>query len=74
MFELIRFTNISDSYYKNSFISNRFPYYLQGPAEALKHDVEQGSMSLKDKLTIELQPDHRKGSLRYGDYVFNAKV
>ena len=36
--------------------------------------MEMGAMNLKDKLTIELKPDDKKGFLRYGDYVFNAKV
>jgi len=45
-----------------------------GPAMALKHDVQIGSMNLKDKLLIELSPDSRHGKVTYGGYVFNAKL
>ena len=41
---------------------------------ALRHDVESGSQILKDRLFIELGHDMRKGTVRYGDQVFNAKV
>lgn len=47
---------------------------LQGPAEALRKDVQSGSMSLKDKLSIELHPDNRIGAVRYGADLFNTKV
>ena len=48
---------------------------LQGPAMALRRDVQAGAQNLKDKLSIELQPpDNRRGTVRYGLQVFNAKV
>jgi len=45
-----------------------------GPAMALRHDVQQGAMNLKDKLSIELAPDSRHGKVTYGGYVFNSKL
>ena len=48
--------------------------FSQGPAQALRHDVEQGAQSLKDKLQIELQADMRHGAVRYGGQIFNVKV
>lgn len=45
-----------------------------GPAMALRHDVQSGSMTLKDKLSIDLQPDGRRGQVRYGNEIFNAKL
>jgi len=41
---------------------------------ALRHDVQQGAMNLKDKLSIELAPDSRHGKVTYGGYVFNSKL
>lgn len=41
---------------------------------ALRHDVQSGSMTLKDKLSIDLQPDGRRGHVRYGNEILNAKV
>lgn len=41
---------------------------------ALRHDVESGAMSLKDKVAIELKGDMRHGSVRYGGEMFSAKV
>ena len=41
---------------------------------ALRHDVESGAMTLKDKLYIEIQNDMRHGCVRYGDKVFKTKV
>ena len=41
---------------------------------ALRNDVEQGVQNLKDKLQIELHPDMRHGSVRYGGQMFNVKV
>ncbi len=46
----------------------------QGPAMALRNDIEIGAQSLKDKLQIEVQSDMRHGSVRYGGRIFNAKV
>jgi len=45
-----------------------------GPAMALRHDVQQGAMNLKDKLSFELAPDSRHGKVTYGGYVFNSKL
>ena len=47
---------------------------LQGPAMALRQEVRAGSIHLKDRLSIELQPDNRKGAIRYGNDYFSAKV
>ena len=41
---------------------------------AVKHDIENNPMSLKDKLAIELQQDMRGGRVMYGGQIFNAKV
>ncbi|KAL5013090.1 hypothetical protein ScPMuIL_011641 [Solemya velum] len=45
-----------------------------GPAIALKRDVQSGSMTLRDRLSIELNSDYRHGTVRYGSQVFNAKL
>lgn len=45
-----------------------------GTAMALRHDVEQGTMNLKDKLFIEMQPDMRHGKVTYGGQIMNAKL
>jgi len=45
-----------------------------GPAMALRHDVDSGSMILKDKLYIEINNDMRHGCVRYGDKVFKTKL
>ena len=50
------------------------PWIVQGPAVALRHDIQSGSMMLKDKLSIELAPDSRYGKVTYGGYIFNTKV
>lgn len=41
---------------------------------ALRHDVQTGAQNLKDKLSIELPHDRRKGYVRFGGDVYNAKV
>ena len=41
---------------------------------ALRHDVQSGANSLKERLAIELQTDMRHGRVIYGGQVFNAKV
>ena len=41
---------------------------------ALRHDVQSAAMNLKDRLSIEIQPDMRHGRVTYGGHVFNAKV
>ena len=46
----------------------------QGPAMALRHDVESGAMNLKDKLAIEMEQDMRRARVTYGGQVLNAKV
>nr|KAG5686542.1 hypothetical protein BaRGS_001543 [Batillaria attramentaria] len=40
----------------------------------LRQDVQSGSITLKDKLSIELDPDMRHGHVRYDNYIFNAKL
>ncbi|CAI9732197.1 transcription initiation factor TFIID subunit 7-like [Octopus vulgaris] len=45
-----------------------------GPAAALRQDVQTGAVSLKDKLSIEVQNDLRHGIVRYGSEVFSAKL
>ncbi|XP_050417128.1 transcription initiation factor TFIID subunit 7 [Patella vulgata] len=45
-----------------------------GPAMALRHDVQTGSLTLKDKLSIEMQPDMRHARVRYGGEIFSAKL
>ena len=45
-----------------------------GTAMALRREVELGSMNLKDKLFVELQPDMRHGKVTYGGQIFNAKL
>ena len=49
-------------------------FFSQGPAMALRNDVEQGAQNLKDKLQIELHADMRHGTVRYGGQIFNVKV
>ncbi|GAB1601588.1 transcription initiation factor TFIID subunit 7-like [Argonauta hians] len=46
----------------------------RGPAAALHQDVQAGGVSLKDKLSIEIQNDIRHGVVRYGNDVFSAKM
>ena len=41
---------------------------------ALRRDVQSAAMNLKDRLSIEIQPDMRHGRVTYGGHVFNAKV
>lgn len=41
---------------------------------ALRHDVQSGAMNLKDKLSIELPADMRRGRVMYGGQIFSAKV
>ena len=41
---------------------------------ALQNDIDSGVMNLKDKLFIELKPDMRHGSVRYGGQIFPARV
>ncbi|XP_074651126.1 transcription initiation factor TFIID subunit 7-like [Tubulanus polymorphus] len=45
-----------------------------GPALALKHDIQSGSMNLKDKLTIEVPLDKRVGRVRYGGQYLKATL
>lgn len=45
-----------------------------GPALALHHDIQSGSMTLKDKLSIDIQPDQRHGKVIYGGDVINARL
>ena len=39
---------------------------------ALRREVQ--SIALKDRLSIELNQDHRHGAVRYGTEIFHAKV
>ena len=41
---------------------------------ALRNDVQSGAMNLKEKLSIELSSDARRGKVTYGGHIFNAKV
>lgn len=41
---------------------------------ALRREVQSGSMTLKDRISIELNQDHRHGAVRYGTDIFHAKV
>lgn len=41
---------------------------------ALRREVQSGTMALKDRLSIELNQDHRHGAVRYGTEIFHAKV
>jgi len=41
---------------------------------ALRNDVQSGAMNLKEKLSIELAPDARRGKVTYGGHIFSAKV
>ncbi|ESP00118.1 hypothetical protein LOTGIDRAFT_97308, partial [Lottia gigantea] len=45
-----------------------------GPAMALHHDIETGSLNLKEKLSIEMQPDMRHARVRYGGDIFASKL
>ena len=58
------------------YILNQRPAYdiFQGPAMALKEEVKNGSITLKDRFSIELQHDLRKGAIRYGNDYYHAKV
>jgi hypothetical protein len=51
-----------------------FPFSFQGPAMALKQDVQSSSNTLKDRLSIETQPDFRRANVRYGNQIFHGKV
>ena len=41
---------------------------------ALRNEVQSGAMNLKEKLSIELAADARRGKVTYGGHIFNAKV
>lgn len=45
-----------------------------GPALALRREVQSGSMTLKDRLSIELNQDQKHGAVRYGTDIFHAKL
>lgn len=45
-----------------------------GPAMALRRDVQIGSLTLKDKFSIEMQPDHRHCIVRFGNELLYAKL
>ncbi|VDH96070.1 transcription initiation factor TFIID subunit 7 [Mytilus galloprovincialis] len=45
-----------------------------GSAMALRREVQSGSMTLKDRISIELNQDHRHGAVRYGTDIFHAKL
>lgn len=45
-----------------------------GPAMALKHDVQSGVQNLKDKLSVEIQSDQRRGRVIYGGQMFSTKL
>lgn len=45
-----------------------------GPAMALREEVKNGSMTLKDRFSIELQQDLRRGAIRYGNDYYHAKM
>ncbi|XP_056010473.1 transcription initiation factor TFIID subunit 7-like isoform X2 [Ostrea edulis] len=45
-----------------------------GPAMALKQDVQSSSNTLKDRLSIETQPDFRRANVRYGNQIFHGKM
>jgi len=49
-------------------------FAVQGPAMALRNDVQSGAMNLKEKLSIELASDARRGKVTYGGHIFSAKV
>jgi hypothetical protein len=52
-----------------------YTHYIQGPAMALRRDIQSGTMNLKDRLSIELcPPDMRHSKVTYGGHVFTAKV
>ncbi|KAF6035705.1 Taf7 [Bugula neritina] len=44
-----------------------------GQSMALAHELENGN-NLKDNLHIDIQPDNRWGTVRYGSEVINAKL
>lgn len=41
---------------------------------ALKQDIQSSSTTLKDRLSIEMQPDYRHANVRYGNQIFHGKV
>ena len=41
---------------------------------ALREEVKNGSITLKDRFSIELQHDLRRGAIRYGNEYYHAKV
>ncbi|XP_014665003.1 PREDICTED: transcription initiation factor TFIID subunit 7-like [Priapulus caudatus] len=45
-----------------------------GAAQQLRRAVQSGAMNLKDRMSIELQPDMRNGTVRFDGMVFSAKV
>lgn len=49
-------------------------FILQGPAEALRQELKNESLYLKDRLSIELQSDLRRGAIRFGNDYIPAKV
>ena len=58
------------------FIFIRFlHFYSQESAAQLHEDLKETSnVQLKDKLSIELEPDMRHGRVRYGSEIYFAKV
>ena len=47
---------------------------MQGAAEALRQELKNEGIYLKDRLSIELQSDLRRGAIRYGNEYIPAKV
>ncbi|XP_021360235.1 transcription initiation factor TFIID subunit 7-like isoform X2 [Mizuhopecten yessoensis] len=45
-----------------------------GPSMALRRDVQAGSLTMKDKFSIEVQPDHRHCVVRYGNELLYGKL
>lgn len=45
-----------------------------GPAEALRQELKNESIYIKDRLSIELQSDLRRGAIRYGNDYIPAKM
>ncbi|XP_062611714.1 transcription initiation factor TFIID subunit 7-like isoform X2 [Saccostrea cucullata] len=45
-----------------------------GPAMALRQDIQSSSNTLKDRLSIETQPDLRHANVRYGNQIFHGKL
>ena len=39
---------------------------------ALREEVKNGSMTVKDRLSIELQQDLRRGAIRYGNDYYHT--